>query len=989
MLHRALVVVALGLAGCEILPTNPLDPATDPAFQERATLGGSVRAVLAPDVDGSVPAPGACAAAEGDHAGFVVVLRGLADTGAGIASESQATNAGGGFEFKDVPSGGYVVEVLRAGFAVPDPIELSLSFGEVRSLGVLCAVKTAPPAAPAVTAPPSLVAADNRGPGAVLPASLRIAAEGTLTYRVIETPDGDVAARDVVVDATAPVPLVLDATPGVADDDVRRLWRVDVVALDPLGNTSAPTSFLVVKDGLAPSAPTLTAVVGRDRVQLALQSTANVDDDAAASFVVGYAVVRPPEVDVGCPFGAPGAGDPVVHGGFAVEGRSPLAVTSPNLTLSGLQAGTNLFVVAAAVDAAGNASCWSTPALLRPDVVTFVPRSDVVTEALGGGRGATESDGAFAFARGAAGLVVVDRNHVGHTVDDAPALDVVFQGEALLAPAGLLGLRIIDLDDDGEPQIPRTISLGARSADVVAARPGRAFVGGPDGLTEVALDGSAVRARVLEGDGAGAITGLASWGQLLVVVRAGAENAVEVHRLVDVDAGRNGRVGRVVLATAPDELVVVDERVWLGQRGQGVAVVDIADCDVDATDCARVVARRSLGAVVTNLAAFDDAVLITDDDGRVTVAAFDDGAVRFIGQHDLDGGAEGGVDVAGVVAVAGGFCAGVSDVVGSRLSCLGTVQGPLVDEERRLADNEEGIVTRVAAGGGQGVHGRSPSEGAPQASLFGLDDGAVARTVAADGDLLTVAVPGTGFIVGDAVLFHDGSVGAVPLSTELLAAGLSPPYAGFGVVHGDRLVLGLVAVGGGGNAVVSARLDDNGAGFDLVGLAVVDLDASITQVVTAVLRRGRVFFGTQPFGVFAIDVDGGALGVEQALEVGGQAVDIAFIENAAGEDTVVVAGQIVEGGAPRERLFPVVGGVLDRNGGLAFSVNTLRGMTAFGDVLVVSTVDQGAVFVDAKAGALRPVLQVPSVAEVGQTQPTARGLICADGAAGTAWLVIR
>ncbi|MDP2344026.1 MAG: hypothetical protein Q8O67_23915 [Deltaproteobacteria bacterium] len=987
------VVVVPGLLaptlGCEILATNPLDPDTNPEFQQRATLNGSVRAVLAPDDDGSVPEPGPCAAvADGDHSGFIVVLRGLADTGDGVAEETQETNASGGFEFKDVPAGSYVVDVVRAGFRLPPPTELTLDIGDERVLPPLCAINASPPAPPLVTPPPALVDGSNRPAGSGGFATVNVNVAPGLTYRIIETPEGGAVARDEVLESTL-VLLVLDATPGVADDEVRQLWRVDVVAVDALGNVSAPTSFLVVKDGLAPQAPAVAVVAGRDRLQVSLDvGVVAAGDDAPASFLVAYAVVAPDVDDLGCPFGAPrpvgGAVDPVVHGSFAVEGPSPIAVTSRALTLSGLQAGTELVVLAAAVDAAGNASCWSAPLDARPDVVTFAPRAPIRTVPLGGGVQSAETDGAIAFARGDAGLVVIDREARGHTIDDAPASDVAALGETLLVASGVLGLRTIELDDVGVPGLPRTIELGGRDAVVVAARPGRALVGGPEGLTSVDLGSGAFTARALDGDDDGAITGLAGWGSLLLVVRDGNEKAIEVHRLADVDAGAPGLVGRVTVPVLPSDLVVVDDRVWVTQGALGVAVIDVSSCaDVD-DDCAVLVAQRSLraGAVAKQLAPYDDAVLVTDDRADLTVATIAGGAVRLLGVLPGVTGAR----VNGVAALQGSVCVGVDDVGGSQLECATTVQAPLVDEERRLAP-VDGQVTRIAHALGQGVHARQPLQGPALASVYGFDDGAIAATVAADGNLLTAALPGVGFVVGDVLLRHDGTSAALDVSGALEDAGLVAPFVGFGVIHGDRLALAVVAQGSVDRTVVlTARLVEAGGVVDLAQVEVRDLASGVDQVSTAVRRRGRVFFGTSPFGLFSVDVDGGAVRVEQALESSGRVADVGFLARVGLPDQVVVAGQILEGGAPRERLFPVVDGVLDRNGGLAFATDTVRGMTVFDSLLVVSTQDDGAVFVD---DTLRPVLQVPSVSQVGQTLATARGLLCADGAAGTAWLVIR
>jgi hypothetical protein len=291
-----------------------------------------VRAVVAPDVDGSVPAPGTCApSSEGDHSGFVVVLRGLADTGDGINALSAATNASGDFVFTDVPAGSYVVEVRADGFALPDDTELLLTAGEDRTLDTLCAVRTAPPPAPVVLAPPPLVDAQNRVGGVGAPVALSVAAVDGAAVRVRESPDGAAPTRDEVVDASVAVPLVLDPTPGVDDDDVRRVWRVEVFAEDALGNTSVPTTFLITKDGEAPAAPDVEVLAGFDRVVVAPRS---VDADVVG-ILVGYTLVPGVAAPGACPFGRPGVDDPVVHGTFVLEGGSPLPAPIAGVTLSG------------------------------------------------------------------------------------------------------------------------------------------------------------------------------------------------------------------------------------------------------------------------------------------------------------------------------------------------------------------------------------------------------------------------------------------------------------------------------------------------------------------------------------------------------------------------------------------------------------------------------------------------------------------------------
>jgi acyl-CoA synthetase (AMP-forming)/AMP-acid ligase II len=79
-------------------------------------------------------------------------------------------------------------------------------------------------------------------------------------------------------------------------------------------------------------------------------------------------------------------------------------------TLSGIDPGTELAVLVAARDAAGNVSCWSAPLQVRPDEVVLTRPTTSTLPTLGAAPAVAEVEGAVAVAAGSGGLFIVDRS---------------------------------------------------------------------------------------------------------------------------------------------------------------------------------------------------------------------------------------------------------------------------------------------------------------------------------------------------------------------------------------------------------------------------------------------------------------------------------------------------------------------------------------------------------------------------------------------------
>jgi hypothetical protein len=942
------------MSSCAVRPTNPFDPETPPQFQQRATLQGRVRAIVAPDAVGVVPAPGACDDVDGgDDSGFIVVLRGLADTGDSIAAFSSETNEGGGFRFVDVPAGGYVLEVRREGFAVPDPLELTLAVGEARTLATVCAVNETAPAAPLVVPPPALVDAENRANGSGVPVALTIQSAPDTIVHVRESPDGAAPTRDEPVDGSAPVPLVLDPTPGVDDDDVRRVWRIDVTAVDPLGNTSAPVSFLLTKDGEAPAAPTPTTLAGLDRVVVA----PGVIDGDVVDLLVGYTLVPGTAAAGSCPFGRPGDDDPVVHGTFALEGESPLVAPVAGATLSGIDPGTELAVLVAARDAAGNVSCWSAPQQVRPDEVVLTRPTTSTLPVLGGAPVVAEVEGALAVAAGSGGLFVVDRSGAQRPTDVTVATDVAAFGDGFVVAADAFGVAFVELDAAGVPSPATLVALPAGAvARAVVPRPGGALVAASDGLY---LLSTGAPERLVDGD----FADVAASGDLVFTVAA-VDGIVEARSITALRAGDDTPRGTYLPRSTPRAVLVAGDAVFVTENALGGVVV-LASADL------AVRARRLLpgGAAPTALAAFDDLVVVGGDDGSV-YALDDDGRLR--GRTTVAATAVQAVSVGSLK-----VCALTSNGATSTRTCVTSAQAPLAREAARFG---AGDVFRVADSGG--LLFALNRNGA-----FAVTDhaGSVRATGAATGNVVVAAVPGIGFLVDGVVVRTDG---VVVEAGEVVDALALDGAAGFGAVSGDRVVLAGVSSVDGAAALVTGRLVEGAASFSLEGVERTALPG-VTQVASVVLHHGRAYVATSPFGLLSVDEDGGALAVEVADDDGGDLADVAFVDDD-GSERVLVAGEREVGGVALRRVFAVSGGVVDDDGVLAPPGGRLRGMTAVGRFLVLSTADAGALVVDVEPGLrLRTVVQLPGLAGVGQVIPTARGFLAADGDGGAVYVTLR
>lgn len=994
------------LSSCQLNPTNPFDPDTPPDFQQRGRITGLVQAVKAPiDVGNGetvLPAAGLCEpGVPGDHAGFVVVLRPLVDDpelGTGIATEQ--TRANGRFEFLDVPPGRYSLEVLRDGFEVPPPRELTVGVGQTVDV-TLCGVNLTPPDAPVLDALPALVDADD-----AVSARILFPVLGT-RYAIAESPSGaaPLPVRFVEADADDVAAGVLEEPLLLEDGDAtpkRQAWRVDVTAVDALGNESAPATAVITRDEVAPAAPVdVRAAPALDRVALTWAAgDAAAGDDGAVRFVVSYGLVPRPETgDPACPFGVPS--DDVFDGAsFAVEGPSPVEVAGTALTLSGILPGTDLFLYVAASDEVGNAGCFSAPVLARPDVVTFGGAVSTPLDLLQGTRAVAEIDGVRAFARGDAGLTIVDRNGIPH-VETGVASDVVAFGGRFLVARGALGFSLVPVDADGIPAAagaPGRIDRTVGDVVAAAARPGRALLAVDGGLAAVDPASSAAPAIVpLNGGplGNGVVEELLTHDRSVVVVFG---DAVSVRRRADLgEAGSLGGLPAILDAE------ILDGELWLALGSAGVRRLSLA---CPGASCLATLAARALpgGASAVDLLPHDDVMLVAahDDDGDDSVFAL--GAdLRAAGRAVIEEGAR----LEALVPAAGGFCACVRAAdgadIGDGLQCFSGAQLPIVDRQVRF--DVDGVVLRVRPDGARGWLLERP-DGAAAAAITQarLADGELLSRAALPATPVAVAlIPGVGALVLDetGVLHLARPSGDLVEVAELDAAlraavPLSPgALTGFLESDGQEVVLGVTGPVSLGSARPAGlfRLplveDGDALSVDAGAFEALALP-DVVQLANVVAHRGRYFLPTQPFGLLVVDAGALTLLSGETLSPAGSlaesvAADVAFLDPAApstgAEQTVLVgtrdlAGSLVEG------LFDAAGNQLAG----APAPDVLAAST-FGRFLVVTAQDTGAVLVSTDA--LAPVLRVPDVADAALAAPTRRGLLVADAQSGAAWLTLR
>lgn len=1030
------VAVALSSA-CGLQPTNPFDPESlNPA---PGSVSGTVQAVFARDAEGQPAGPGACAPVEGDHSGFSVVLRGVRARGEGINASTTETNESGAFLFQGVPPGRYTLELVRAGFAVPPVAEIVVGVGEARELGAFCALNATGPARPVLATLPAVVRADGPAPLVevvdVDTACDPAGADCPVAYVIRQAVDGvaEVLATTVPLDS-AKTELVLGAGPGT-----RRAVRVEVSALDALGNEGAPAATVIVVDGITPPPPTgVRADAGRDRVSISWQpGAATAEDDLPSSFVVFYGLAER-VAGQSCPFGAPvfdDTGSLVDDNGrasFALEGPSPLLTDGVSQQLSGVAPGTEVVVHVAALDAAGNAGCYSAPVRARPDDVTFAEapaRSGVVAtgavamQSVGGA-----SRGAVVAARGSGGSSVLDRNG-SNTVDATPAFDVTVDGNDVYFAAGALGVRAITLGADGAPVAGSERLIGTTSpVRSVLTLPGRLAVGTDTGLAIVDLEGAAGAEQDPGGRGEPVIA-LASWGRFLVVVRGvGSQARVQLVDRVDADGpdGPDGpddpRAELGLLAVIPEDVLVHDDALWLALGDQGVLALELRGCESSGA-CLSVIGRRALpGAVpARELAGYDDRVLVAGeaDDEAAVFALARDAALTVKGRFELGAGSP-----AGLFVEDGGACAALAEPVGDTLACAASISAFFVDEERRYASGKD--IKRSRAGKGAAFALESGDALAPS-SITAVDLATMTtrRTASLPNDALgRPAQPVAGTLLDDGtfvVLDNTARLFALaptdPASgTARLVAALAPDVVallpalgdpedpnrsgveGFLERRGSELLLALSTPDGAG--LLRARLEEDNGILEVAAPTAADAVEieGARQFTKIVLTADRALLPTQPFGLVAVELDG-PLAVVAGESLAPEAEPSSFAADAGlalvgGEPSLVVVGKRgLPGGGVGAGLFVIDGGSVSATLGAPDEVIAdARSLSILRDRLVVGTRSQGVVVLGDVTGqgqSYVPLVALPGASQVTEPVSTARGVLVSDGAGGMLYAVLR
>lgn len=1025
-LSLTLVVVALSSA-CGLPPTNPFDPESlNPA---PGSVRGTVQAIFARDGEGQPAGPGACAPVSGDHSGFTVVLRGVRVRGEGINASTAETNTSGEFLFQNVPPGRYTLELVRVGFAVPPVTEIVVGVGEARELGAFCALNATGPTRPVLATLPAVVRAEGAAPLVevvdVDTACEPAAADCPVAYVVRQAVDGvaDAVASTLPLDAPK-TELVLGAGPGT-----RRAVRVEVSAVDALGNEGTPATAVVVVDGITPPAPTgLRADAGRDRVSVTWQAGApTAEDDLPSSFVVFYGLAER-VAGQSCPFGAPvfdAAGALVDDNGrasFALEGTSPLVTGGTSQQLSGIAPGTEVVVHVAALDAAGNAGCYSAPVRARPDELTFAAAGDrpgvvatgaVAMRSVGGAR-----RGAIVAARGSGGSSVLDATGA-NTLDATPAFDVTVDGNDVIFAAGALGVRRVTLGPDGAPVTGSDSLFGTGSpARSVLALPGRVAVGTDTGFLVLDVDGAAGNEHD-PGGRAEPVIALESWGRFLVLVRGvGSQARVQ---LVDRALADDVRAEVGLLAVIPEDVLVHDDALWLALGDQGVVALELRGCE-GAGACLSVVGRRALpgGVPARELAGYDDRVLVAGEDGdnAALFALARDAALTVKGRFDLGAGSP-----AGLFVEDGGACAALALPQGDTLACAGSVSAFFVDEERRYASGRDIKRSRAGRGAAFGLEGGD----ALPSSITAVDLATmtVRRAASLPADVLgRPAQPVAGVLLDDgtfvvldntARLFAlaptDAAAGTARVVAELapdvvtLLPGLGDPedpngsgVEGFLERRGDELLLALSTADGAG--LLRIRLEENDGVLAARAPTISDAVeiAGTRQFTKLVVTASRALLPTQPFGLVTVGIDG-ALAVLDGESLEPEAEPSSFAADAGltlvgGTSALVVVGaRGLPGGGLGAGLFVVDAGAVTATLGAPDDVIAdARSMSVLRDHLVIGTRTQGVVVLGDVTGegqSYVPLVALPGASQVSEPTSTARGVLVSDGAGGMLYAILR
>ncbi|MFH1811944.1 MAG: carboxypeptidase-like regulatory domain-containing protein [Pseudomonadota bacterium] len=702
-LRRAVLLTALLTAGACFSPRNPYDERTPLIYQAAARVDGAIQAVYAPyeeDAQGQLkwPEAASCAQLVGDHAGFEVVLRGLgtASDNGDLRVQSQQTDSNGRFGFINIQPGDYSIEFLRPGFDLPPPLSMTLVAGQHLQLPTRCAVNRTPPPRPQIAAVPAQTQDDSieieilscdplQRPGEIFEITRR-------------RPDGSDVLGLELPDASGACHATLSLLPAQVDA-ARVLWRLEVVARDALDNRSEALQLEIVRDTLAPAEPEgLQARVGRERVELRWQQPAPLpDDDDAAAWFVSYSLVpRPASLATArCPHGERVEDDPFESARFALEGPSPVETVLPALVLNGLRPGTDVYLQVAAVDAVGNTSCWSQALAVRPDEVTPILGSEV--ENVPRGVAVARSGAARAYALGSGGLAVVPDHGAAQTLT-LPSHDVVAGRNRFFAAGDALGVHEVMVDVDGAESSSRSVDVGAVVRSL-AARPGVLVLGTASGITLVRDDFASAPRHHLPGGITAPTERVLSWGQALILLRAAQPYTLQVVRR-DAPDDLLGSFGG--FATAPPDLELIGDTLWIALEESGVQAIDLDACAAAlAAAPGGGVAPGELGCLAprlpvplpiaaraVRLAAFDDLVAIAAESvdamqasaGLYFLRAPAWAAPSFVGRLGLEAGAS----IRALEAVAPGLCVTTEQGAEVQRRCAVDLGQDLIGETQRL-----------------------------------------------------------------------------------------------------------------------------------------------------------------------------------------------------------------------------------------------------------------------------------------------------------------
>jgi hypothetical protein len=1063
--------VALFAAGC-LLPTNPFDPDAPAALQAPGQLRGSVQAVITPideqsgavcsletpaacDGDNSaccVPANSFCAGVDGDHTGFRINLRGLVAENAddAVFAPSSETGPTGEFVFTNVPPGAYALEVVRDGFNVPLPRTVDIGAGADVVLAPLCAIDSTPPPAPVIAGLPEVTRA-NAADGTAVELSFTIAGcsnGDTVDIEILQDDDVIATARVVPPTADGPEDCVVGPIGGDAPD-VRAVWIVRAVASDDVGNLSEPTLKSVLVDVDVPAAPVLDVpVVGLDRVSLSWtqpDGTADIDH-----WIVSYGLVARP-LEAACPSAAhvidAVAGDEFDVAAFVVEGPSPVTSPIARQTLSGILPGTELFVQVAAVDVAGNVSCFSDPLGARPD--RTAPRLQDGVGAAVASQIVVDSDGVTAFGGGVFTVRARDGTLQPVTLDGDPVSvdDVVASGRSFFGAARGLGVVKVTVDAAGVIGAADDIVTG-RDVRSLVALPGGLLVGTADGLVVVDRAGAVV-ASGDPGAVAVPVSRLALRGDLVIAARTDVDgNGLSLQASARTDPtallGVNARI-----AGAVDHMVFHGDDLWV-IAANVVEVFDTSGCLGLDADCLRSRARFGLAdqARATDVADVDDSVVVW--------SAGAGGGFRFA------------ADFAGVPTVVGrafpppdsdlsalrlerqGFgAAGVVDDLGTRGErCWSLVNDGLPIERAPLVG--VGAAFAVSAGDGDDVvwldnvltddgpldllahnQGRAIAEHTAPAIVVD-DDVALPGGLAGPQDLAhaqnlgTFSVDQYGRLLflasstfGDdeLTLVDDSAVGDLRTAVATAAPGLLTPLFDddddealvFDDVRlrldGDDAIVFALARGSadlvtGCPQVFALRLQLAPRGGD--GVAVVDVEAlslgRAFRITDAVISGTRAYVGLHPFGTGVVDLTDFSLDAASAIAACDGATNNATLHADAFplNSLALVGGRVLATGI-KGAGFPARDALLDVTTSTHQVVveagSRLRAVLAVGPFLGLTAIDPtSAVLITTPvppASTFLPQAALPGIERAASLAATRTGLVVADGGSGIARFTIR